>query len=513
MKVIFERVFNLRLIFLTVIPAAWLFFFLGQWKDIFGLAYSPDSFAYLLLGSNIWDGNGFVSPSIRDFNMPLSGEFLEPSRSFPPLMPILVGFVNKVFETGIASGLFLNMAILSGIFFIYNLYLYKKMNFLGFALSVILPVFALRSGPFADEVLAGRAIPLVLFFLFLILYWLSEDELSPSSAIKIGVAMGLAYLTRFDAIIFCFLFLIWLKFQVKTKVWCYTLLTFLVTISPWLIRNIMQFGTPLASDNSITAMSIYPGPGSISIFADKIPMISDDVGLWITQRMSYVLENIKVLWRVLAEVCGIFAPLVFVFFFVSFFKREGTENLRPLTLLWVLGNFMGTSLTPYHDARYFSISACLLLLTATSCIFHIVIRASHHKVGHGQAIRFSSLVVLAIMPLLIMLGVAFSSYRSSISRDDRQAVYIRKIVEQFKNFVPDRALVAATLAEHVAYYSTWKTIYLPVNAENMTEHFMKYVQKFRIEYLILPEKSNLVESLKLPILARWNGIVLVKTSE
>src|SRR4051812_6121571 len=66
----------------------------GSLVPILGHVYSPDGYAYQLIGRAIFSRQGFSTISMRDLNW--SDHLPMPSRSFPPEWPFIVGLADWV---------------------------------------------------------------------------------------------------------------------------------------------------------------------------------------------------------------------------------------------------------------------------------------------------------------------------------------------------------------------------------------------------------------------------------
>ena len=135
----------------------------------FGTAYSPDSFGYYLLGTNLLAGLGYVSQTIRDFYASPELGFYQPSKSFPPLMPILVGVANRLTGQAITSGLIVNAAVLLAAFNVHFLLSKRIAGKLFWVPFLALPFFVLQNDgtdSFVAEILSGRSFRWLLYFAF-----------------------------------------------------------------------------------------------------------------------------------------------------------------------------------------------------------------------------------------------------------------------------------------------------------------------------------------------------------
>ena len=215
--------------FYWLVPVSWAIV-ITYISPRFGFAYSPDSYAYYLIGTNFTSGFGFASQAIRDFYLQITPEFYLPSRSFPPLMPILIGLCDKFFSKGISSGLFVNIFVLLAMIHTHFL-LSRKISGKYFLLIFLALPFFLNKTNFVDEVISGRSIPLVAFFYSLIVLIISHQNITRYKAFLLGSLIGMLYLTRFDSLIYCLILLVFLKLDnIKNTPWI--VFGFLISIIP-----------------------------------------------------------------------------------------------------------------------------------------------------------------------------------------------------------------------------------------------------------------------------------------
>lgn len=463
----------------------------------FGTLYSPDSFANFLIGKNLFSGNGYTTSAIRDFYSPFSNEFLNSSRSFPPLMPLLIGLVDKLFKTGITSGLYVNLFVLLVLFhvhFFWSKLLVKKFTILIF---LSLPFFIFKNDPFIVEIVSGRSIPSTTLCLLCVFYFSSKD-IRPIQSIIVGIFIGLLYLSRFDTLLFCILFITYYCVKFEKKFNLYTVLSFILISIPWWIRNIIVFGTPFASDNTITAMSISDwSPTQITYFLSGIPLIYSDPNLWFVQRIDFFLININVVLGNLAPFGGIVVFLIAtltIFFPLDFWKNR---FFIPIIFLWILSNLVTVSLTPYHDPRYFSISSFLICLLALIVICNYFIRKYKYALrielsDNVNNFNYFYLLLICFFTSIILISVNYFTNKR-IKSGDIYASYYSNIYFNYKDLVNKNDLVAFNSPEQLAYYTPWKTIYFPVNISNPDANFISYKNKFNIKYAILPVGSNIAK--------------------
>ena len=513
-----------------IVPISWsiIIFFSSPALDI---GFSPDSFGYYLLGDNFFSGHGYSSPAIRDFYV--NPELSPPSRSFPPLLPLLIGMVIKITGWGIVAGTIVNLAVLYAtlhIWFLFSKRMFGKFLYVSFFCFVY---FVFNNEGYIDEVYSGRSVPLVVFFLFLLMHLSAKLEArSPKSMIAIGITLAALPLTRFDALLFSISVLILYSFWLRRdkKGLMALLLGFFLVMAPWMIRNLALFGNPFASDNAVTAFSTYPAIVQLNIFDNGIPLATDNIELWFHQRVEYFVGNVKAL---ISTITGLTGWLILALILASLCliqrnvadtaspeNKNKNENFDPeknrrlvkviflIGWLWVLTNTALISLTPYRDNRYLSASVLMLLVMATlSAVFLVMNRnivrplnsdSSNSKLLTGRP-RFlvTAIVLLIATPALIHINqVLLSNPIFSV-----RPVATDKFFTDWGVSIDKNALIASVSAEQMAYSMGLQTIYLPGNFNTVSDKTSaKWIKKWKVDYLILDGESNIQQNLSVILL-------------
>lgn len=471
-----------------LIPIAWGVVVISA-SPSFGYLYSPDSMGYILIGNNLLSGLGYTSQAIRDFYIENLSAFSEPSRSFPPLLPSLIGIVDKIFGKGISSGLLVNIFALLALLHVHYLVSKELFGKYFYAIFLVLPFFALANNPFIEEVVSGRSIPLATLLVSCLIYLVTRNDGNRLSALFMGGTLGLLYLTRADTLIFCFLMLIYCAVRSTNKQYTFMLLAGLsIIVAPWTIRNLLTFGQFFASDNSVTALSTFQSTVPLCYFENGIPSWRDNPNLWATQRIGYFTENIKIIIELLKPFGGIYVLLIAAVGLVSTKVSKHVKPLFILTLVWLLSHTLAVSFTPFHDHRYFSVSVFLLAVCAAATIMSFVVTLEIQT--HASASRRLLPKWHYLLPMLtLIISVSAVNYfvQDAINRGNAYAASYRKIYEDLKGLVSSKDRVAYADAEHLAYYSTWRTIYLPLNTQQLDDPaFIAWKTKFDVTFVLVP---------------------------
>lgn len=481
----------------------------------FGGEYSQDSFAYILLGKNIYGEFGYVSQAIRDFYLEASGDYFQPSRSFPPLWPLIVGSLDAISGKGITSTLIANIFVLFLVFHVYFL-LCKKMLPRGYwvCFALLLYFIVNNDSPdsFVAEIVSGRTIPMALLLFLCVCLMLSDDELSKSKQVFLGACLGGLYLVRFDTLVFLVFVISFIA--IKRSNWLRVVsLACICVLFPWLLRNAFVFGQTLASDNFVTAFSTYPGIAQIAWFDGAVPVWLKDPNLWAVQRAGYILANMKIFASLLTPFGGLFVLSISLYSLLDTQVPKVVKTISILAWLWLVANLLSVSLTPYHDNRYFSISVFAIsfsgLLTLVSKLVPITYNDGNKDIASGN-LNCGRVCLLSyvIVVVLITTPAIYFFVRSPLKLGDRNAQGYICQYNEFKNYVEKNELVSTAAAEHLAYYSKWRTIYLPINLTEADDRFVSWVKKLNVGYAIIPDSSKLVAHPKVVLKAQSCGVIL-----
>ena len=481
--------------YFLIVPLSWLLLMV-YYSPTFGYGYSRDSYGYYLVSKNIFSGEGFSSSALRDFYLTNYDNFF-PTRSFPPLWPTLIGLLDKIIDKGIVSSLYVNLAIIYTVLFTWFKYS-MKFDKAAIVLFGSLLFFLFVNEPFSNEILSGRSMPVVLLCLITLFYVLATEQLTKSRCFVAGILLGLISLTRSDCLLFSLLAPLTI-FTKKDGHWREVITIYaglLLTAAPWLIRNLAIFGAPFASDNTLTALSTFPATIPITYFSDGPPLLTEDYKLWAAQRIQYFLDNFKVVNTLLTPLGGwIITAFSLSGLCISLRNAKNDKQvlLFALTWLWVFSNIASVSLTPFHDHRYFSISAFLILATGSLTIFNAAFKNSgagfsNTEVGRQKKREWLIHALLGFAALTFIV----STYSEELKRNGADG-YIG-LKEAFSTIIKPDERVGAEDAETQSYYTGWKTVYLPTNSPTVDNNFLAWAKRWKIKYILVDQSSSFIST-------------------
>jgi len=225
--------YKLIILLLSIIGSGIIIFATSQ----HGIGISPDSVGYIATGRHIADGIGFISYD----NKPLTVQ--------PPLYPIVLGFIDFLFEVdplvsaNFISAIFFGLTLyVSGILFLKNIS--PPFAFLGV-------IFLLISIPLIKVSLMAWSEPPFIFFIALYLFFLERyiEKRNVQTLLFFALTVALAFLTRYIGSVLILAggisILMVQHNNLKSKILhaLYFAILSLFPISIWLGRNYILSGT------------------------------------------------------------------------------------------------------------------------------------------------------------------------------------------------------------------------------------------------------------------------------
>lgn len=466
-----------------------------------GAHFTQDSYAYYLLGKNVFGGLGYTSYCARDFSVEPVWPVL--SQSFPPLHPILTGLVDVITDLGVRSlsvvSLFYLMGTIVTMFFLGRGLDKKSWLFLFFAFIAVI-----GTNPFyREELEAGRSIPgMMLFYLLAMgcfVRTLDGKVRSRRTEILCGVMLAAMLLQRFDQTLFtlAFLFCSFFIFKLRGLNTRQSLIrtgtiagAFAVASFPWALRNIIHFGSPFASDNTGSTMSTFRGLYCCHFWLPGMepPSLFTHPEMWLNQRLKFLSSNFD-------KIVNITHHLVYVVP-VAVLAMWRTFSFRQwVFIFFVLIQFCTTlftiSLTPYGDNRYFS----LVHLNLAVVVAMVIANAFH--AGSTRVIR----AVVQTAMVLYLLHTTFSNANvrrfeadllagkiipqtpdAKIANHRRMEAIVSKYVKQ------DDVLSVKPNADGYTAFTGRRTVYWPSTIKTNRRGLAEWIEVWSVDYFLLPRK-------------------------
>lgn len=201
-------------------------------------------YVFTLDNTNIgsWDDQGWVIARnlVEGKGYTMTMNFGPVSSARPPVFPLLLAgifsiFGQDMFIVRIFLAIF-NALICLVVFLLGKEMFGERVGLMAMAISVFYPSFIYWGGYISQETLT------ILFLALTVLFLLKSKGGSLSSCLLSGFFLGILVLTRSTGYGFLPLFLFWLIFSSRNKVQglklaFLLLVVFIITISPWVIRN------------------------------------------------------------------------------------------------------------------------------------------------------------------------------------------------------------------------------------------------------------------------------------
>jgi Dolichyl-phosphate-mannose-protein mannosyltransferase len=262
--------------------------------------------------NNLAAGRGFISPFVYDF----FGTII-PSAGHPPLWPYVLSvpaffglgswtaqqIITAVFGAGAIVAVALLGRRVGG----------ARIGLIAAGLAAVSPLLIARDGSLMSESLYGMLVVLALLAAYRLV-----DRPLPRSAALLGLLIGLAALTRGEALLFIPVLVIPICVRARprrtsrTKLLAVTLVATALTLAPWTIRNFVVFGEPvLISLNEASVLAgancskTYGGPETgtwdITCLAHANPNLTEPEqhAIWRRQGLDYIGDHVGQLPRVM----------------------------------------------------------------------------------------------------------------------------------------------------------------------------------------------------------------------
>lgn len=417
--------------------------------------FSPDSYAYFLLGESIWAGNGYTTSALRDlYTGQLEGPWT--SRSFPPAWPVLVGAATSVFGTGGAVWLAILFLIGSvGTTLSICWHLTGKV-----AWSAILVTALLYSQmPYLDEVAAARAIPAAWFFLQFGVLMVILAGGTNNAGVWAGAAFAVAGLARFDLVPVVLLLMGGLFLMSRStlklqKQWGAGATVFLAISGMWWIRNLLVFGSPLAADSSLSLWALSTGiaqstwPAGLTLAADPLT--------WAVNRMPALHFGI-VSW--LNPNTGGLTILAMLALIAGWARLSVNRKLLASGLmLGAVGLVLLAGLAGYSSPRYAFIPAGLAMLAGGLAYTGI------HDARLRVVLPLCAIAMLLItVPSSVLRPGEYGTPSPAWQDAQRYSPGLVAETERFTRLMGRPPVIAADHAESLSFTSGLVTVQLPVN--------------------------------------------------
>ena len=217
-----------------------------------------DGAAYMNLARNIASGAGWVTNSLR-FLFLLPPSLPQPDAHWSPLYPFLTSVSYAAFGDSFTSAKLVPLlfgSLVPGAIFLLTGKLARSWTVacIAGALAVFHVTLATWSVRIETEIASTCLVALTFFVL--------ANDRSAARPYWLGVVTGLAYLMKYQSLLLWAPVILFYALNVPWRTAAKHLaiagVVFIVTISPWLVRNAVTFGDPFYTDLRYNMISYYP---------------------------------------------------------------------------------------------------------------------------------------------------------------------------------------------------------------------------------------------------------------
>jgi hypothetical protein len=314
----------------------------------------------ILMADNLRRGLGFTT-FVKWTLYDKSEEFLRPEANRPPVMALLLAPVFTVFGTGMAQAQ--TVTLFTGLLAMLFCALWALKLF-GRETTLVLLAYLAFDPPFIwfstqpDSLMLYTA----LFYLILILAY--RIEITWKRAVLLGAMSGVLYLTRTQGVFMAPAIGLWILLKGGKGKWLKAILcgiSALVVVSPWLIRNMNEFGSPtysqndqfLLNENHWSAWSVREtAPSQSDMWNNQGPVA---VAEYVTAGVLRVIEPLTTGSTHRGEVFGQPTLAVFTVFGIFALLCRDTRK-RMLLPLIALAPVVAALVLHEHSGRYLAVA-------------------------------------------------------------------------------------------------------------------------------------------------------------
>lgn len=380
-----------------------------------------DSWSYLELSNTIFK-DFYRYNTLRQFENPSPY-----SQAFPPLWPVLLALVRKLADLGIYTGYLINFAVCVALLALL-MRLFHRINSSGWVgAACYLSIFAYR--PFLVEALGGKTIPLSVTLLAGALLILFREQITMPRISMAGLLMGLACLTRFDALPpACFIGVVFIahayrlerRFRRCVAVGAIYFAAFGITLSPLVAYGMTHFGKVFPSDN--TRMLTEARGGTVLDY-HKAPPASDLVqnpGRWMAGLVFHKAPKVALgFYEAASEsLLPVFMAVVFVVWGATRSPLLPAPALRfsVLALILIPVMLLAEVLVGFLDIRYYAGPGLLLF-----AVLYVVLVSLTADVWSPRRVALLLLVTALLLCEVVIRPVVLNRRGPTLSLTERLA--------------------------------------------------------------------------------------------
>jgi hypothetical protein len=455
---------------------------------------TPDSWSYLMLARS-FHSTAFHMPVIRQYQY--HSDFGD---SFPPFWPIVLLAAGSVLHDdpwlGIIMAVVFSIALLPLLAILLRPFIRARgRRYFGAAACW---ACLLAFGPFLDEVLSGRSIPLAMAgYLALAIAVVRPVKLSVGAGLLAGCAGGLLWMTRFDAAPVVLMLgvvspLAWERGR-RRRWWVGYWLALAVILAPWAIYSRRAFGVSWATAPAVMAKSVLLS--QVMDWYPAAPRTIVNAPLeWVGRVAGNVPALFASLWRVAARYA--YASSLLMLFAAWTIFQAGNLPPRPgragrvalLVLLALVGQLAGPVIIGVFDLRYYS----PLLAAATIISITLLLNS---RILRYRAMLLAPLAIGLVLGWRKSLGaergqrVTFPEVAApaDVARwPDASGISLRRIGECLPGDARLLVLEKSDAPYYVGYYLRRTTLEVPDNWRRLTDRDrLRFLTEFGVTHVLL----------------------------
>ena len=451
--------------------------------------YYEDFFYYLKVAENIVMGQGAS----------LDGETT--TNGFHPLWMLAIILIQAITNPELAVHITLSLAASLHLGQVYLLFCIVKQS-ANKVIAHFAAIFYLFNYRIIACNLCGLETPLVAFFILGIIYFLIKYHnltTSTSWAIKLGILLGFAILSRFDILILIGIIVAWILIDSRFGIdyWRRISTAFIVGISsgiillPWFIWSAINSATLLPNSNAALKVWAFSG------FNLQQAGVENVLSLLIKKMFTTAwwlsdTANLFGLWPIVLPTAyknwpAFLVFIIFVTIFLGLWLMRSSQytTFRSVLLVYAITHFSYYSLFANAQVRYLIPFAIIIIVLATMLIAELLRQVNTQKVK-----RMALFFYFVILINSLLAGWSAWQQHQGATRTHVEHANLYQTADWIRNHLPENAIIGSWNAGILSYYSQRTVINLDGVMNDAVIEVLKqkklssYIEHRHISFLI-----------------------------
>lgn len=441
-----------------------------------------DEYAHFLQAQSLSSGKGFTTPILehlwRGISFPVETSYRPPLYSFLLSISFLLSGVG-IFPAQLVSVFF-------GAFLPLPAFLIARRLFNTRAALITLLMVAFNPFLLNRSVAIVPRVVVSFFILSFIYYVLKGKKFWP----YIALSASLAYLTHYTALWFILAMAIYLLLKEGRKLfvareWWFSILLFSVILSPWLVRNLIIFGSPFHSDARFAPFLVvwedFYGlqPPTLSTYLAKV-----GIGWAVITRIINILTSYfppppgfgssphGLIFMFRYNLSGMISPPVFligVFVLLKEIWKKRWNALRePLILVVLIPSICAPAFIGWREANGVAVSSLVPLIP----VYTILASSLIAKSKHWRAVMIAIFILFFFQTALVF---------SVEMEEEKSFPVIAHTLEKLAS-TPRHSILMSRDAALVAFYSGRNTVVTPFTTP---ERISEVMESLNVSYFVV----------------------------